>query len=148
MSADGTELLNQYTVASTGGMLADDDVRSIALDQARGIAYFGTENGLSSVNIGVVQTQANYTKLKIYPNPYLIPNNNLLTIRNLTPNSTIKILTVSGILVTQFDAQGGGQATWDGKNSRGALVPSGIYIVVAFTQDNKTVAGKVAVIRH
>ena len=87
VSADGTELLNQYTVASTGGMLADDDVRSIALDQARGIAYFGTENGLSSVNIGVVQTQANYTKLKIYPNPYLIPNNNLLTIRNLTPNS-------------------------------------------------------------
>ena len=148
VSADGTELLQQYSVENTGGMLANDDVRSIALDPSRGIAYFGTENGLSSLTIGVVQTQTSYTKLKIFPNPYLIPNGNLLTIHNLTPNSTIKILTVSGILVTQFDAQGGGQAVWDGKNFRGAYVPSGIYIIVAFTQDNKAVAGKVAVIRH
>jgi len=115
VSADGTEFLQQYSVENTGGMLANDDVRSIALDPSRGIAYFGTENGLSSLTIGVVQTQTSYTKLKIFPNPYLIPNGNLLTIHNLTPNSTIKILTVSGILVTQFDAQGGGQAVWDGK---------------------------------
>ncbi len=148
VSADGTQLLQQYSVENTGGMLADDDVRSIALDQRRGIAYFGTENGLSSLTIGVVQTQSDYTSLKIYPNPFLIPANTTLTIRNLVPNSTIKILTISGVLVAQFDAQGGGQATWDGKNSRGALVPSGIYIIAAFTQDNKAVAGKVAVIRH
>ena len=148
VSADGTELIQQYSVETTGGMLASDDVRSIALDETRGIAYFGTENGLSSLTMGVVQTQPNYTKLKIYPNPYLIPNNTLLTIRNLAPNSTIKILTVSGVLVAQFSAQGGGQATWDGKNSRGALVPSGIYIIAAFTQNNNAVAGKVAVIRH
>jgi ligand-binding sensor domain-containing protein len=148
VTADATELLEQYSVDNTNGMLASNDVRSIAIDQTRGIVYFGTESGLTSLTMGIVQTQAEYTNLKIYPNPYFLPNSNTLTIRNLMPDSRIKILTVSGVLVAQFDAQGAGQASWDGKNSRGSLVPSGIYIIVASTQSKKVVTGKVAVIRR
>ena len=58
------------------------------------------------------------------------------------------MLTVSGSLVTQFEAQGGGRAFWDGRDKRGAFVPSGIYFIVAFAENgSQTVTGKVAVVR-
>ena len=56
VNSDGTQLLQSYTVASTNKQLLSNDVRSIAIDQKRGIAYFGTEQGLSSLAIVAVQT--------------------------------------------------------------------------------------------
>jgi flagellar hook assembly protein FlgD len=71
-----------------------------------------------------------------------------LTINNLVSNSTIKILTVNGMLMTEFAAQGAGRAFWDGRDSQGAYVPSGVYYIVAFTENGNQVAnGKVAVVR-
>jgi hypothetical protein len=140
--------LQSYTVASTNKQLLSNDVRSIAIDQKRGIAYFGTEQGLSSLAIVAVQTSRSYSELECGPNPYLLPNDQPLTIRNLVANSTIKILTVSGSVVKQFDAQGGGRAFWDGRDKNGAFVGSGIYFIVASAENgSKTITGKVAVIR-
>jgi hypothetical protein len=124
-------------------------VRSIAIDQKRGIAYFGTEQGLSSLAIEPVQTNQSYSQLEVGPNPFILPSSQPLTIRNLVASSTIKIITVSGFLVTQFEAQGGGRAFWDGRDKNGAFVSSGIYFIVAFAENgSQTVTGKVAVIRR
>jgi len=148
VNADGTQLLQSYTVANTNKCLLSNDVRTISIDQKRGIVYFGTEQGLSSLSIQPVQTSRSYTDLQIGPNPFILPSNQPLTIRNLVANSTIKVLTVSGSVVIQFDAQGGGRAFWDGRDKRGAFVPSGIYFIVAFTENgSQVVTGKVAVIR-
>ena len=148
VNSDGTQLLDSYTVSSTSKRLLSNDVRTISIDQKRGIVYFGTEQGLSSLSIQAVQTNRSYTGLQIGPNPFILPSSQPLTIRNLVANSTIKVLTVSGSLVTQFDAQGGGRAFWDGRDKKGAFVPSGIYFIVAFTENgSQTVTGKVAVIR-
>ena len=149
VTPDGTQLLQQYTVLSTAGKLVSDDVRSLAIDQRRGIVYVGTEKGLSSLEIAPVQTARNYSSLELGPNPYLIPNDHPLTIRNLTQGSSIKILAVDGSLVLEFSAQGGGRAFWDGKDSRGDLVPSGVYFVVAFADNgNQVSTGKLAVVRR
>ena len=148
VNADGTQLLQSYTVASTNKCLLSNDVRTISIDQKRGIAYFGTEQGLSSLSINAVQTNRSYSNLQIGPNPFILPNSQPLIIRNLVANSTIKVLTVNGTVVTQFDAQGGGRAFWDGRDKKGAFVPSGIYFILAFTENgSQTVTGKVAVIR-
>jgi ligand-binding sensor domain-containing protein len=148
VNADGTQLLQSYTVASTNKSLLSNDVRTISIDQKRGIAYFGTEQGLSSLSINAVQTNRSYSNLQIGPNPFILPNSQPLIIRNLVANSTIKVLTVSGTVVAQFDAQGGGRAFWDGRDKKGAFVPSGIYFILAFTENgSQTVTGKVAVIR-
>jgi ligand-binding sensor domain-containing protein len=151
VNSDGTQLLPTptYTVASTNGQLLADDVLSIAIDQKRGIVYFGTEQGLSSLTIGSVQTNQSYSRLEVGPNPFILPSDQPLTIRNLVAGSTIKIMTVSGFLVTQFDAQYGGIATWSGKDKNGKFVSSGIYFIVAFAENgSQTVIGKVAVIRR
>ena len=148
VNMDGTQLLQSYTVTSTNKQLLSNDIRSIAIDQKRGIAYFGTEQGLSSLAIEAVQMSRSYSELECGPNPFYLPNEQPLTIRNLVANSTIKILTVSGSVVKQFDAQGGGRAFWDGRDKNGAFVASGIYFIVASAENgSKTITGKVAVIR-
>jgi len=141
-------LLQSYTVASTNKRLLSNDVRTIDIDENHGVAYFGTEQGLSSLSIEAVQTNRSYSELEVGPNPFILPSDQPLVIRNLVANSTIKILTVSGSVVTQFDAQGGGRAFWNGRDKKGAFVSSGIYFIVAFAENgSQTVTGKVAVIR-
>jgi hypothetical protein len=139
-----------YTVASTNKSLLSNNVQTIAIDQKRGIAYFGTEQGLSSLAIEPVQTERSFSKLVIGPNPFILPPPGQdLEIRNLVANSTIKVMTVSGTVVRQFEASaGGGRTHWDGRDKNGAFVASGIYFIVA-TADNgsQTVTGKVAIIR-
>ncbi|MBM4161755.1 MAG: hypothetical protein FJ217_11750 [Ignavibacteria bacterium] len=149
VTPDGVHFLAQYTVLSTGGKLVDNDVRCIAIDQRRGIVYLGTEKGLSSLEIKPVQMERNLTSLDIGPNPFVIPSSLQLTIRNLVSESSVKILTISGTLVTEFQAQGGGRAFWDGRDRRGELVPSGVYLVVGFAENgNQVIASKVAVVRR
>jgi ligand-binding sensor domain-containing protein len=149
INADGTELLQSYSVASTNGQLLDDNIRSIAIDQKHGIVYFGTDVGLSSLAIEPIETKKSYTELEVGPNPFILSHEQTLTIRNLVAGSTIKIMSVSGALVKQFEAQGAGRAFWDGRDNNGILVPSGIYFIVAFAENgSQTVTGKVAVIHH
>jgi ligand-binding sensor domain-containing protein len=152
INADGTQgvLPYTYTVASTNKSLLSNNVQTIAIDQKHGIAYFGTEQGLSSLAIEPVQTERSFSKLVIGPNPFILPPPGQdLEIRNLVANSTIKVMTVSGTVVRQFEASaGGGRTHWDGRDKNGAFVASGIYFIVA-TADNgsQTVTGKVAIIR-
>lgn len=149
LNADGSQLLQQYSVLNTGGQLVDNDVRAIAIDQRRGVVYAGTEKGLSTLQIAAIQTQREYTRLEIAPNPFLVSGIEQATIRNLVANSTIKILSPHGSLVTEFQAQGGGRAFWNGTDVSGRLVPSGIYFVVAYADNgNQVTSGKIAVIRR
>lgn len=149
MNPDATRILQQYTVSSTNGRLADNDIRALAIDQARGVVYIGTERGLSSLSIEPVEPSAAFTTLDVGPNPFFLPSSGSLEIRNLVPESTVKILRIDGGLVTEFRAQGGGRARWDGRDGDGTYVSSGVYFVVAHAKDGEEVAtAKVAVIRR
>jgi hypothetical protein len=149
VNSDATAMLAQYTVLSTNGKLVDDDIRSIAYDQKRGCMYFGTEKGLSSLEVVPVQTLRAISSLDVGPNPFVVPSPSPLTIRNLAAETSIKIISTSGALVLQFRAQGGGRAFWDGRNAYGDVVPSGVYFVVAFADNgNQTGTAKVAVVRR
>jgi flagellar hook assembly protein FlgD len=82
------------------------------------------------------------------PNPYVLPSGVKLKIDGLVEGSTVKIITLSGEVIKEFDSPGGRIASWDGTDKKGNLVPSGIYIVVAFNKDaSKVGKGKVAIIR-
>ncbi len=149
VNSDATAVLGQYSVLLTNGKLVGDDIRSIAYDQKRGIMYFGTIKGLSSLEVAPVQTLRSITTLDVGPNPYLIPSATRLTIRNLSAEALVKIISTNGSLVSQFKAQGGGRAFWDGRDSEGKVVPSGVYFVVAFSDNgNQTGTAKIAVVRR
>lgn len=116
LSPDGTSLIAQYDVTNTNGKLVDNNVLSIAFDEKRGIAYFGTGSGLSSLEIPAIATVEKLASLEVAPNPFILPDNSSVSISGLAENTTIKILSVTGALIRQFNAQGGGRAFWDGKS--------------------------------
>ncbi|MCU0453239.1 MAG: hypothetical protein MUE68_06240 [Bacteroidetes bacterium] len=149
VSPDGSQLLAQYTTANTGGRLVSNDIRAIAIDASSGIAYLGTESGLSALIIPTVQTERQYSTLLVGPNPFHVPSDLPLAIRRLMPQTRIKVLTIAGALVTEFEAQGGGRAFWDGRDRTGAFVGSGTYVIVAFNENGEQLTtAKVAVVRR
>lgn len=62
-------------------------------------------------------------------------------------DSDVKIVTVAGHLVYQGISIGG-QFVWNGCDSRGRRVPSGVYMVLASNQEGKEgIVTKIVVIR-
>ena len=148
LSSDGTALLAQYTVENTGGKLIDNDVRAVAFDGPHGIAYFGTGKGLSSLVTTAVAPVENFGDLSVSPNPFYLPSTRDLQIDGLVRDANIKILTVDGRLVREFSSPGGRIAFWDGHDSAGLLVPSGVYLIIAFSAEGEQLTkAKVAVLR-
>ena len=148
VNSDGSRLLATFT--SQNSALLANQIRSLAIDENKGIVYAGTDEGLTSFETPYIKPLESFDKLFVYPNPFTISTGeNLVTIDGLIRDSEIKVLTVNGTLVTQFFSPGGRTAYWDGKDSKGELVSTGIYLIVAFdSEGNSVVTGKVAVLRE
>ncbi|MHB8905905.1 MAG: type IX secretion system anionic LPS delivery protein PorZ [Melioribacteraceae bacterium] len=147
LSSDGIQLIGQYD--SKNSPLPSDDIKSIAFDAKNGIAYIGTDYGLAALQTSSVQPLQSFSEVFVYPNPFVVGDGaTSLTIDGLVGNSSIKIFTISGKLISDFTTPGGRIAFWDGKDLNGNLVPTGIYIIVAYDQEaNNVKTSKVAVIR-
>ncbi len=149
LSQDGTQQLASYTVESTRGYLIENDIKSIAIDSQQGLVYFGTSSGLASLTTAGAAPREAFDELQIFPNPFIVPNASSLTIDGLIANSTLKILTVDGRLIRTLSTPGGRIGFWDGKDTEGRDAATGVYVIVAFSEDGSAVAtGKVAVVRR
>ena len=147
LSQDGTELLAHLNVSNTDGKLVDNDVKSVAIDGRVGVVYFGTERGLSSLETVAVDPRQNFDELSIAPNPFS-PSVTSLTIDGLVQDASIKIISVDGRLMREFNSPGGRIASWDGRDADGEYVSSGIYFIVAASAEgNDVTTAKVAVVR-
>lgn len=148
VNSDGSRLITTFTAENSA--LLSNQIRSLAIDENKGIVYVGTDEGLTSFETPYIKPLESFDKLFVYPNPYKIKSgSNILTIDGLIRDTEIKILTIDGALVSEFSSPGGRTAYWDGKNENGELVSTGIYIIVAFdTEGNEVVTGKVAVFRE
>lgn len=148
LSPDGTSILNNYTVESTNRQLPDDRVTSLAVNPSTGVVYIGTGNGLASLTTAAVAPVRSFNKLTFSPNPYRVPSANPLVVDGLIEGSSLKVLSIDGKLIRDLETPGGRIGFWDGLDNRGALVGTGIYLVIGYSSDGSTVAtGKVAVIR-
>lgn len=148
LSSDGTSILNTYTVESTHGKLLDDNVTAVAIDNSTGTIYFASEKGLSSLTTTAVTPKQSFGDLSFAPNPFVLPSSTVLAIEGLVRSSSLKILSIDGSLVREVATPGGRVGYWDGRNTNGEYVASGVYLVVAFSDDgNQITTGKIAVIR-
>ena len=148
VNSDGSRLITTFT--SQNSALLSNQIKSLAVDENKGIVYVGTDEGLTSFETPYIKPLESFDKLFIYPNPFTISTGeNLVTIDGLIRDSEIKVLTINGTLITQFFSPGGRTAYWDGKDNNGELVSTGVYIIVAFdSEGNSVVTGKVAVLRE
>jgi sugar lactone lactonase YvrE len=146
LSADGSTLIEQFNILNSPVVI--NRINSITVSKVNGKAYFGTDKGLFSYQTSAIQPVTDFDKITCMPNPYVLPSGVKLKIDGLVEGSTVKIITLSGEVIKEFDSPGGRIASWDGTDKKGNLVPSGIYIVVAFNKDaSKVGKGKVAIIR-
>ncbi len=146
MSSDGTQAIELFQ--STNSPLLSDDIKSIAINDKTGQVYVGTDFGLMVLETTTKTPVQSFEELTVFPNPFIVGNSysTPVTIDGLIKNSSIKILTVDGELITEFITSGGRQSTWDGRDQQGNFVSSGIYIIVAYDEEvNNVTTGKVAV---
>lgn len=150
VNSDGSKLLATYD--SRNSALLSDVIRSIAIDENNGIVYVGTDAGLTSFETLSIKPQESFSELFVFPNPFLLTGvGGKLKIDGLIKDTDIKIINISGKLIKLIDETsnpGGGRAIWDGTDSEGKLVNSGVYFIVAYDKDGNNVAKtKVAVLR-
>jgi len=146
VSPDGSTLLNRFTTANSP--LLDNKITSIKSDKNSGNVYFGSDRGIVSYRTIAVNPLTECDKISVGPNPFIIPSSTLLRIDGLVEESTVKILSISGVLINEFETQGGRIANWDGRDINGNYVASGIYVIAGFNKDgSKVCTGKVAIVR-
>lgn len=146
LSPDGSTLLEQ--IRTSNSPLLSNKVGSIAVSNQSGKAFFGTQNGLSSYLTDAIEPVAEFDEIIASPNPYLIPSGVNLKIDGLVEGSTVKIVTIDGEIVSEFESPGGRIASWNGRNQNNELTSSGIYIIIAYNEDGSQVGtGKVAIVR-
>ncbi len=132
--------------------LTTDEILDIYLDNDEGVAYLATTKGISALKIPFRKELDDYSGMVIFPSPYHIPSEKALIIDGLRQGSSVKIFTVTGRLVRELSATNdsvqGYQAAWNGRNSAGEWVGSGVYLIAAYLRDGRSGVGKVAVIRR
>jgi ligand-binding sensor domain-containing protein len=144
INADGSEVIKQFS--SENSPLVSDKVISLLCDEKSGDVFVGTDNGMNRIKTDAVKSDA-ISELSFNPNPFIIPDNDGVTIQGLPSLANVKILTLSGGLIKEFVSPGGSVASWDGKNSNGVYVKTGIYIVVGSSiSGDETILGKLTVI--
>jgi hypothetical protein len=99
---------------------------------------------LSMFVLAQMAPASDLSTVKVFPNPFN-PTAGKLTIDNLTADAQIKIFDIAGELVSDVDyTAGDGRTTWDGKNTGGRTVASGVYLALIKNSDGKKIV-KIAV---
>ena len=147
ISADNMTQLQHFTAENSP--LLSNTVKSIAINNATGEVFFGTDNGLCSYLSNATQSAETMDKDNVYayPNPVAADYTGLITVVGLSLNADVKICTPSGKLVAEGRSNGG-TFTWDGCDRSGNRVASGVYMVITATSEgNKGTVCKIAIIR-
>ncbi|MEO8665020.1 MAG: hypothetical protein ABI462_05950 [Ignavibacteria bacterium] len=146
LSADGSTLIEQFNISNSP--ILSNKITTIEVSNKTGKAFFGTQRGLSSYLTDAIEPVQEFDELIASPNPYLVPSGVNLKIDGLIENSIIKIITLNGEVINEFDSPGGRIAFWDGRNKNNELASTGIYIIVAYNNDGSKVGtGKVALVK-
>ena len=146
ISKDNLEEVHHFTFENSP--LLSNNIESITINPETGEVYFGTDRGLCSYMGDATDAAVDMVKDDVYafPNPVPSSYNGLITVRGLTFDADVKILTVDGRLVHQGRSNGG-TFTWNGCDLSGRRVASGVYMIATATSEGKSgVVCKIAIV--
>lgn len=147
IAADNITTLAHFT--KTNSKLLSDNILSLALNDATGELFIGTDQGLCSYSGNISDSGNGMTKDNVwaYPNPVKPDYTGAITITGLENGASVKIVTSNGVLVNEGTANNG-EYKWYGINRDGKRVASGVYMVeVATSEGEKGVVCKIAIVR-
>ena len=112
-----------------------------------GELFISTHTGLLSYRSRSSKPKPNYEEVRVFPNPVQKNFRGEVAITDLPSESIVRITTLSGQIVKALQTRGG-TATWDTRDQRSQLVPTGVYIIHSVQKDgSSSYAGKIAVLR-
>lgn len=147
ISADNMTQIYNFTTQNSP--LLSDNIEALAWNEVNGELFIATDAGLCSYFTDATKASLEMTKDNVYafPNPVVSGYNGLITVRGLTRDADVKILTTSGQLVAQGRSNGG-TFTWNACDSQGRRVASGVYMVCTATSTGESgVVCKIAIIK-
>ncbi|MGD1889167.1 MAG: hypothetical protein ACFB15_00960 [Cyclobacteriaceae bacterium] len=143
-SETGEELVYQFTTENSP--LISDVILDIVVDDQSGEIFVATDRGVVSFRSTATRGTFSHQSVKLFPNPVRRSFDGLVGMQGLVNQATVKITTVSGVLVQELQAEGG-TATWDLRAYTGDRVQSGVYLVFSASADgSETFVGKIAVV--
>lgn len=135
-----------YNFNAANSPLLSDRIVDIEIHPVTGEVFFVTERGVVSYRSDATTSQPAFDKVKIFPNPVTAEFTGNVSISGLSTDATVKVTDVSGKLIRQTYANGG-TATWDVRDYSGKRAATGMYLVIAVSQDGSdSIVGKIAVI--
>lgn len=140
VSEDGSEILEHFT--SINSPLPSNAIYAVSVDPLSSAVYIGTESGLYVYNSTSSPAADDYSEVNVYPNPVRPEYTGWITVTGLMDNSLVKIADAMGNVVYTGTSEGG-TMVWDGCNSAGERVRSGVYFILASQNQNGT-SGAVA----
>ena len=133
-------------------LLLSDEVTDIDFDIILGVAYITTNRGISVLKIPFADPIENYSGISVYPSPFHIPSQKPLIVDGLTDESSLIVMTVTGKVIRHIKNsdlnENGYQIKWDGKNTQGEWVGSGVYLLSVYNPHGENSFSKITVIRH
>lgn len=134
VSANGLETIHHFT--TNNSLLPSNCIESIAINDINGEVFIGTDKGMASFTSDATKPaeQLKESNIHAYPNPVKADYNGYIYITGLTHDCNIKIIDAAGYLINEGTSTGG-QYSWDGKNSKGNKVPSGVYYVLTYDEN-------------
>ena len=136
-----TEIL--HFIADTDP-IPSNDILNISINQANGEVFIATTKGLVSYR-GTSTSAGKLEEVKIFPNPAVITQNDMITIEGVPENANLWITDSSGRMIFKTKANGN-TAVWQGLAGNQSL-SSGVYFVFIVNDDgSEKQIGKIALI--
>ena len=129
--------------------MPSDCIESIAINNVTGEVFIGTDKGIAAYRSDATESATSLKKENVYayPNPVRADYSGNISVVGLTYGCNVKIVDAAGFLVNEGESNGG-MYSWNGRNTRGEKVASGVYYVLTYDSDgNEGVATKILITR-
>ena len=140
VNENGSQILEHFT--SENSYFPGGNTYKVYAHPLNNKVYIGTQFGLAEYSSYSSPAKEDYSEIYAYPNPVKPDYTGLITITGLMDNSLVKITDSAGNVFHSTRSEGG-MATWDGCNSAGERVKSGVYFVFVSQNENDQSSGAV-----
>ncbi len=145
MSEDGTEEIQRFT--SENSPLISNQINDIVIDNKTGEVFIATQEGLVSYISDATLGQRENNCTSVFPNPVRENYTGPISITGLLRDSQIRITDTRGNLIFKT-VSNGGTAIWDGKNTDGQRVATGVYFALSSDSEGEsTCVSKILVVK-
>lgn len=137
VNADGSRILDVFDKSNSP--MRTNEVLTVISNPNGNDVLVGTREGMYVYGSTASPGAADYSEVKVYPNPVRPEYSGWVTIEGLIGNSLVKITDASGNVVWTGSSEGG-TCSWDGCDGAGNRVHSGVYMVFA-SQNSEGTSG-------